>query len=62
MNKINSVNNEIYIADDFSINLYSNDFSFLQKNFLSSKLVLGYVKNYHEFRKFLFNLRILKLW
>ena len=36
MNKIDSVNNEIYIIGDFNINLYLNDFSFLPKNFLSS--------------------------
>ena len=38
INKIDSINSEIYIHGDFNINLYLNDSDFLdKKNILSSK-------------------------
>ena len=50
MNKIDSVNNEIYILGDFKINLYLNDSYFLDKsNILSSKPIPSGAKSYHEF-------------
>ena len=43
MNKIYSVDNEIYILDDFNINLFLN-------NILNSKSIPNDVKIYHEFK------------
>ena len=49
-NMIDSVNNEIYILDDFNINLYINDSYILaKKNILNNKSVPSDVKSYHEF-------------
>ena len=54
MNKIDSVNNEIYILGDFKINVYINDSYILaKKNILNNKSVPSDVKSYHEFRTFL---------
>ena len=53
MNKIDSVNNEIYILDDFNLNLYLNDSYFWTKrNILSSKWIKSDVKSYLEFCMF----------
>ena len=53
MNKIDSMNNKIYILGDFNINLYLNDSYFLDKNnILSSKSIPSDIKNYHEFCTF----------
>ena len=53
MNKINSVNNEIYILGDFNINLYINDSYILaKKNILNNKSVTSDVKSYQEFCTF----------
>ena len=53
MNKIDSVNNGIYILGDVNINLVLNDLYFLdKKNILSSKSIPKDVKSYHEFRRF----------
>ena len=50
MNKINSVNNEIYNLGDFNINLFLNDPYVLEKNnVLNSKSIPSDVKSYHEF-------------
>ena len=50
MNKIDLLNNKIYILGDFNINLYLNDSYFLDKNsILSSKLIPSSVNSYHEF-------------
>ena len=50
MNKINSVDNEIYIHGDFNINLFVNDSYILEKkNILNSKSIPSDVKSYHEF-------------
>ena len=47
MNKINSVDNEIYIVVDFNINLLLNDsYVFEKKNILNSKSVPSDVKSY----------------
>ena len=49
INKIDSVNNQIYILGDFNINLYINDSYILaKKNILNNKSVPGDVKSYHE--------------
>ena len=61
MNKINSVDNEIYILGDFSINLFLNDPYILEKkNILNSKSIPSDVKSYHEFCTF-FRLKQLKV-
>ena len=53
INKIDSVNNEIYILGDFNINLYINDSYILaKKNILNNKSFPSDVKSYHEFCKF----------
>ena len=53
MNKINSVDNEIYILGDFNINLLVNDSYILEKNNISnSKSIPSDVKSYHEFCTF----------
>ena len=53
MNKIDSVNNEIYILGDFNINLYINDSYILaKKNILNNKSVPSDVKSYQEFCTF----------
>ena len=53
MNKINSVDNEIYIIVDFNINLFLNDsYVFEKKNILNSKSIPSDVKSYHEFCTF----------
>ena len=50
MNKINSVDNEIYILGDFNINLLINGCYILEKkNILNSKSVPSDVKSCHEF-------------
>ena len=54
LNKIDSVNNEIYIIGDFNINLYINDSYILaKKNILNNKSVPSDVKSYQEFCTFL---------
>ena len=61
MNKINSVDNEIYILGDFNINLFLNDSYVLEKNnILNSKSIPNDVKSYHEFCTF-FGLKQLKV-
>ena len=53
MNKISSVDNEIYILGDFNINLFLNDSYVLEKNnILNSKSIPNDVKSYHEFCTF----------
>ena len=53
MNKINSVDNKIYILGDFNINLILKDSYILEeKNILKSKSIPSDVKSYHEFRTF----------
>ena len=53
MNKIDSVNNEIYILGDFNINLYiNNSYILAKKNILNNKSVPSDVKSYHEFCTF----------
>ena len=48
MNKINSVNNEIYILGDLNINLFLNDSFVLENNnILKSKSILNDVKSYN---------------
>ena len=50
MNKMNSVDNEIYILGDFNINLFLNGSYILEKkNILNSKSIPSDVKSYHEF-------------
>ena len=50
MNKIDLLNNKIYILGDFNINLYLNDSYFLEKNsILSTKLIPSNVNSDHEF-------------
>ena len=54
MNKINPVDNEIYIFGDFNIYLFLNDSYILEKkNILISKSIPSDAKSYHElyFRK-----------
>ena len=46
MNKINSVDNEIYFVGDFNINLFLNDSDILGKK--NSKSIPSNVKSYHE--------------
>ena len=61
MNKINSVDDEIYILGDFSINLFLNDCYILEKkNILNCKSIPSDVKSYHEFCTF-FGLKQLKV-
>ena len=53
MNKINSVDNEIYILSDFNISLFVNNSYILgKKNILNSKSIPSDVKSYHEFCTF----------
>ena len=53
MDKIHSVDNEIYILGDFNINLFLNDSYVLEKNnILNSKSIPNDVKSYHEFCTF----------
>ena len=53
MNKINSLDNEIYTLCDFNINLFLKDSYILEKkNILNSKSVPSDVKCYHEFCTF----------
>ena len=53
MNKIDSVNNEIYILGDFNINLCINDsYVLAKKNVLNNKSVPSDVKSYLEFCTF----------
>ena len=53
MNKIDSVNNKIYILGDFNITLYISDSYILaKKNILNKKSVPSDVKSYHEFCTF----------
>ena len=50
VNKINSVDNEIYILGDFNINFFLNDSYILgKKNILNSKSIPSDVKSCHEF-------------
>ena len=50
INKIDSVNNEIYILGDFNINLYiNNSYILAKKNILNNKSVPSNVKSYQEF-------------
>ena len=49
MNKIDSVNNEIYILDNFNLNLYLNDLYILAKKILNNRSVPSDVKSYLEF-------------
>ena len=59
LNKIKSVDNEIYILGEFKINLFLNDSYVLgKKDILNSKLIPGDVKSYHEFFTF-FGLKLL---
>ena len=61
MNKISSVDNEIYFLGDFDINLFLNDSNVLGKNnILNSKSIPNDVKSYHEFCTF-FGLKQLKV-
>ena len=61
MNKIDSVNNEIYILGDLNINLYINDSYILaKKNILNNNSVPRDVKSYYEFCTF-FGLKQLKI-
>ena len=49
MNKINSVDNKIYILGDFNINLFLNNSYILEKNnILNSKSIPSDIKSYHE--------------
>ena len=49
MNKIDSVNNEIYILGDFNINSHLNDSYILsKKEELNNKLIPSDVKSYSE--------------
>ena len=53
MNKINSLDDEIYILGDLKINLFLNDCYILEKkNILNSKTIPSDVKSYHEFCTF----------
>ena len=53
MNKVKSVDNEIYIRGNFNINLFLNHFCVLEKNnILNSKSIPNDVKSYHEFCTF----------
>ena len=53
MNKINSVDNEIYILGDFNINLFLNDvYDFEKKNILNSKSFPRDIKSCREFCTF----------
>ena len=62
MNKINSVDNEIYILGDFNINFFLNDCYVLEKNnILNSKSILNDVKSYHEFCTFFGLKRLIKV-
>ena len=62
MNKINSVDDEIYILGDFSINLFLNDCYILEKkNILNCKSVPSDVKSYHEFCTFFGLKQIIKV-
>ena len=59
LNKIKSVDNEIYILGEFKINLFLNDSYVLgKKDILNSKLIPGDVKSYHKFFTF-FGLKLL---
>ena len=59
LNKIKSVDNEIYILGEFKINFFLNDSYVLEKkNILNSKSIPGDVKSYHEFCTF-FGLKLL---
>ena len=59
LNKIKSVDNEIYILGEFKINFFLNDSYILEKkNILNSKSIPGDVKSYHEFCTF-FGLKLL---
>ena len=51
--KIGSVNNEIYILGDFNIKLYINDsYILVKKNILNNKSIPSDVKRYQEFCTF----------
>ena len=50
LGKINSVDNEIYFVGDFNINLFLNDSDILGKK--NSKSIPSNVKSYHEFCTF----------
>ena len=53
MNKTDSISNDIYILDDFNINLSLND-SYIssKKNMLNNKSIPSDVKSYYEFCTF----------
>ena len=60
--KIDSINNEIYILGDFNVNLYLKHSYFLDRNnILSSKLIPGDVKSYHEFCTFFVLKQLIKV-
>ena len=49
MNKINSVDTEIYILSDFNINLFLDDSYILEKkNILNSKSIPSDIQSYHK--------------
>ena len=51
--KNDSINKEVYILDDFSINLFLNDSYIFSKRYVKKKTILIDVKNYNEFCTFL---------
>ena len=52
MNKIDSVNNEIFILGDFNINLYFNNLFISAKNIWNNKSIPSDIKTYHELYTF----------
>ena len=62
MNKINSVDNEIYILGDFNINLFLNDSYVLKKKkILYSKSIPHDFKSYNEFFTFFGSKQLIKV-
>ena len=53
INRIESINNEIYILGDFNINLFLNDpYIFSKQNVLNGKSIPSDVKSFYEFCTF----------
>ena len=61
MNKINSVDTEIYIVSDFNINLFLNDSHILEKkNILNSKSIPSDIQSYHKIWQWVLHEKLLR--
>ena len=61
MNKIISVDTEIYIVSDFNINLFLNDSYILEKkNILNSKSIPSDIQSYHKIWQWVLHEKLLR--